>query len=124
MTLLQNARPRVLNKKRDFIHSRALYIGRGSKWGNPFIIGRDGDRAAVITKHQKWLENRPELLATIGELRGRDLACFCAPCGCHGHTYLWLANPQLRDMARWPKHLRPVIERLGELTALTDRFSA
>jgi len=27
-----------------------VYIGRPSKWGNPFVIGRDGSRADVIAK--------------------------------------------------------------------------
>jgi hypothetical protein len=40
---------RVLNKRTD-THDGAVYIGRGSKWGNPFVIGRDGTRAEVIAK--------------------------------------------------------------------------
>ena len=28
-----------------------VYIGRGSKWGNPFRIGADGDRVEVIRKY-------------------------------------------------------------------------
>lgn len=72
------ARPRVLNKKRDRLTPGAIYIGRPSKWGNLFQIGRDGDRSAVIAKHRDWLKSQRTLLASIGELRGRDLACFCA----------------------------------------------
>ena len=30
-----------------------IYIGRPSKWGNPFIIGRDGTRKEVIDKYHK-----------------------------------------------------------------------
>jgi len=38
-----------------------VYIGRPSKWGNPFAIGRDGDRATVIRKYQQWLSQQPNL---------------------------------------------------------------
>lgn len=33
----------------------AEYIGRGSRWGNRFVIGRDGDRAAIIAMHERDL---------------------------------------------------------------------
>lgn len=39
---------KVLNKHHAGIPAGAVYIGRGSKWGNPFRIGHDGDRATVI----------------------------------------------------------------------------
>lgn len=50
-----------------------VYIGRLSKWGNPFVIGRDGTRRGVLDAYQMWLSNRPDLIATLGELRGRVL---------------------------------------------------
>ena len=43
---------RVLNKHKAGVPSGAVYIGRGSKWGNPFRIGEDGNRATVIAKHE------------------------------------------------------------------------
>lgn len=47
-----------------------IYIGRPSKWGNPFIIGRDGTREEVVAKYEAWLTGRPELMAALPELRG------------------------------------------------------
>ena len=44
---------RVLNKHHAGVPAGAVYIGRGSKWGNPFRIGPDGDRAAVIAKYER-----------------------------------------------------------------------
>ena len=44
---------RVLNKRKSGIPAGAIYIGRGSKWGNPFRIGPDGDRATVISKYER-----------------------------------------------------------------------
>ncbi|MGH6878316.1 MAG: DUF4326 domain-containing protein [Rhizomicrobium sp.] len=69
-----------------------MYIGRGSKWGNPFRISVDGDRAAVIAKHARWLRDQHHLLRALDELRGKSLLCFCAPSACHGDLLLRLAN--------------------------------
>lgn len=60
------------------------YIGRGSPWGNPFVIGKDGDRDEVIDKYEQHLRESPRLLDRLHELRGKTLACFCAPARCHG----------------------------------------
>jgi Domain of unknown function (DUF4326) len=61
-----------------------VYIGRPSKWGNPFAIGRDGTREQVIEKYRVWLLRQPALVACLPELRGQRLKCFCAPRACHG----------------------------------------
>ncbi len=70
-----------------------VYIGRPSKWGNPFIIGRDGDRLAVLKKYECWLTSHPELLAALHELTGKRLGCFCKPARCHGDILARWANP-------------------------------
>ncbi|MGA7263045.1 MAG: DUF4326 domain-containing protein [Stellaceae bacterium] len=67
---------KVLNKHAMGSHADAVYIGRGSKWGNPFRIGIDGDRAAVIAKYECWLRNQHHLLRALDELRGCNLLCF------------------------------------------------
>lgn len=73
-----------------------VYIGRNSKWGNPFIIGVDGNRQQVIEKYKLYLDEHPELKeAAKIELKGKNLACFCAPKSCHGDVLLLLANPEL-----------------------------
>ena len=77
-----------------------LYIGRAnpryrlgkSKWSNPFKIGRDGTRDEVLAKHRAWIMEQPELLAQVGELRGKVLACWCKPERCHGDTLAELAE--------------------------------
>ena len=61
-----------------------VYIGRPSKWGNPFMIGRDGSRKDVIAKYRQYLETQPDLLRSLEELRGKRLGCFCSPLACHG----------------------------------------
>jgi hypothetical protein len=46
-----------------------VYIGRPSKWGNPFVIGRDGTREDVIAAYEAWLLEQPELLAALSDLQ-------------------------------------------------------
>lgn len=69
-----------------------VYIGRPSKWGNPFVIGRDGTRADVIRKYEKWLNTQPQLMNSLHELKGKTLGCWCAPQACHGHVLARLAE--------------------------------
>jgi hypothetical protein len=69
-----------------------VYIGRGGPWGNPYRIGPDGTREEVIEKFREWISTQPQLLARIGELRGRTLGCFCAPAACHGDVLAELAD--------------------------------
>ena len=57
--------PKVLNKRVDGIPPGAVYIGRPSVWGNPFVIGKDGSRDDVIAKYEAWLMTRPVLLAGL-----------------------------------------------------------
>ena len=86
--------PKVVNV-RSLEAKDAVYIGRGrgSIWGNPFVIGKDGTREEVIEKYRNWIHQNPELMAKAKQrLRGKDLACFCAPQACHGDILLRIAN--------------------------------
>lgn len=69
-----------------------VYIGRPSKWGNPFAIGRDGAREEVIEKYREWIMTQPNLLSSLGELKGKILGCWCAPRACHGDVLAELAD--------------------------------
>jgi hypothetical protein len=69
-----------------------VYIGRPSRWGNPFVIGRDGDRQQVIDKYRAWIVQQPELMALLPQLKGKVLGCWCAPAACHGDVLVELAN--------------------------------
>jgi hypothetical protein len=83
------AHPLVVHCKRS---RHDVYIGRPSKWGNPFQVGRDGTREQVIERYERWLLTQPELLAALPELAGRTLGCWCAPRACHGDVLARLAN--------------------------------
>ena len=88
------SKPKVLNKKKDKISDNAVFIGRPSKWGNPFKIGVDGDRKTVIEKFEHLIthSNKSLVKQAKKELRGKDLICFCAPLPCHGDVWLKIAN--------------------------------
>jgi hypothetical protein len=66
-----------------------VYIGRGSKWGNPWIIG-NLTRREVIERYETDLQGS-DLLADLHELEGKFLVCHCAPLPCHGDVLVkWL----------------------------------
>jgi hypothetical protein len=74
-----------------------IYIGRPSKWGNPFIIGKDGSRTEVIKKYEIWIKEQPELMAALPELVGKKLGCHCKPLLCHGDVLLTLIREHVID---------------------------
>ena len=82
---------KVWNKRDEGVPADAVYVGRPTKWGNPFVVGRDGVRGECVELHRAWIVNQPELLAQLWQLRGKDLVCWCAPAACHAET--------LRDLA-------------------------
>jgi hypothetical protein len=73
-----------------------VYIGRPSKWGNPFVIGRDGTRSEVIALYEKYLQASPKLMSSLAELAGKNLICWCSPKACHGDILLRYANPEAK----------------------------
>lgn len=75
---------RVHNKRAGTAPADAVYIGRGSPWGNPFVIGQHGDRDEVCDKFEQF--SLPAL--DLAPLRGKDLVCWCKPARCHGDSIL------------------------------------
>ncbi len=110
--------PKVVHCKRE---EYDVYVGRvpvpadappGSDgfWGNPWKSGRDGTRAQVIERYEKYVLSRPQMLARLPELRGKTLGCWCAPKSCHADVLLRLANERQRELPaenRAPERGRP-----------------
>ena len=69
-----------------------IYIGRPSKWGNPFVVGKDGTREQVIAMYREWIAQQPALVSALSELRGKVLGCWCAPKACHGDVLAELSE--------------------------------
>lgn len=101
--------PKVLNRnlletkydpdtfERTFVYPRGIentvYVGRPSKYGNPYLIGKDGDRDGVIRKYKKYITDNKNLYEECKkELKGKDLVCWCAPKACHADILLEIAN--------------------------------
>jgi hypothetical protein len=72
-----------------------VFVGRPSKWGNPFVIGTDGTREEVIAKYEKWIVDQPELMSSLHELKSQILGCHCAPKKCHGDVLVRLSRQQI-----------------------------
>lgn len=86
--------PVVVNKyKSEF----DVYIGRGSKWGNPYTHIQDrstqaefnvSTREESIERFRDYIYRKIETgeisIAELCELQGKRLGCFCKPKSCHG----------------------------------------
>ncbi len=84
---------RIWNKRYPY-PPHAIYVGRPSPWGNPFIIGKDGTREEVIKLFRKYAIERMESDPSwLSPLKGcEDAVCWCAPEPCHASIVLELAN--------------------------------
>lgn len=81
-----------------------VYIGRPSEWGNPFVVGKDGEHAEVVRKYHVWARSQPALLAKVGSLHGKTLGCWCKTRSqpnrpCHGDVLLELAAEAVAQKA-------------------------
>ena len=93
--------------------ANTVYVGRPTKWGNPFIVGREYrdlfGAAKLCTKvlardwFKAWINDTKwsgagQLLERANiELRGKNLACWCPmDQPCHADVLLELANGQDR----------------------------
>lgn len=76
-----------------------VYIGRPSKWGNPFSHRDDTLAKFKVSSHEEaikayrdWIIQQPHLMKDLNELKGKVLGCWCKPYSCHGDVLLELAN--------------------------------
>ena len=82
---------RVYNRRDKDVPSDAVYVGRPSKWGNPYAISGSWTRTDVIRMFEGYAAMQ-YTLEDLDELRGKDLVCWCAPLPCHADVLLRLAN--------------------------------
>lgn len=91
---LEKGKTIVLNMNRDhhvlkYAMDKGLYVrcDRFSDWGNPFIMGIDGDRDEVCELFDNmYLPYKKGLLSKIKDLKGKALGCHCYPERCHCET--------------------------------------
>lgn len=70
-----------------------VYIGRGSPFGNPYEIGKDGTRDEVIESYRYHLfyqiDNYQIDFKLLLSLEGKTLGCYCATgIPCHGYVII------------------------------------
>lgn len=70
-------------------NGKAVRVDRGSAFGNPFILGADGDRNAVCDAYRDhYLPHKPSILKAIPTLKGKVLICHCYPERCHAESLI------------------------------------
>ena len=67
-----------------------VYIGRPSKWGNPYKIRVGQSREQAIALYRDYVRLTPGLRNALSELKGKRLGCFCKPSPCHGDVLVEL----------------------------------
>lgn len=92
--------------------ANTVYVGRGSEWGNPFVVGIDGDHAEVVRKFEKYFQPYTHAKGSIEDfyisvgrfehaknvLKGKNLACWCKESDiCHADYLLKLVNDNSSD---------------------------
>jgi hypothetical protein len=75
---------RLYNKYHKDAPKDAIYIGRGSPWGNPYVLGKDGERDEICVLYVKNILPSLDLTPLIG----KSLVCYCYPKRCHGDAIL------------------------------------
>lgn len=92
---------RVVNRRKERFD---VYIGRPSKWGNPFSHKKGTaakfvvvTRAEAIRRYEEWIRRKPELMASLEELDGRVLGCWCKPAACHGDVLVKLIREKFDE---------------------------
>lgn len=103
-----------LSRRKGFkLPPNTVNVARPSKWGNPFVVGRDGTREECVQKYRAMcfgyfcatsvnFDAQQEAVRyaarNIRQLKGKNIACWCplpkdgAPDWCHGAVLLALAN--------------------------------
>lgn len=101
-------KPIVVNKYKE---PYDVYIGRGSKWGNPFTHISDKQTKAefiVATREESIEKFREYIIERISngevkiddllELAGKRLGCFCKPKSCHGDVLVEIVSAILDEL--------------------------
>jgi hypothetical protein len=96
---MKNGETVVLNMNTNFHamkwakdNNRFQQIDRWSDWGNPFLIGGDGNRDTVCESFKVYFNLKLELNEKVKQLKGKALGCHCYPLRCHGEHLKQLAD--------------------------------
>ena len=104
----------VHNLRCEAMRPGDVRVDRKSRWGNPFVMGKDGTREEVVALYVRWLRDLlareddhgiADTLKALSELHGKRLFCWCAPQACHGDVLAraaaWAATAWPAKQAEW-----------------------
>ncbi len=93
----------IYNKRNwDRMPPNAVMIDRTTDAGNPFHIGKDGDRAEVISKFRHLLDDHPDRVTRLTpKLLGKDWVCWCKPEDCHGDVWNEVLYSKEESSGHW-----------------------
>jgi len=85
---------KVVNRRND---TYMALVDRTTVFGNPFVLGRHGNRDEVIAKFREYwyAPEQADLRArAVRELKGKRIACWCSPQACHGDVIAQYLNQE------------------------------
>lgn len=99
-------KPKRIQRKRTKgwkMPPNTVYVGRGSKWGNPYVIGEKFHNTIIdaqwaVRLYESAIKSRSMALPfvienAVKELRGKNLACWCKEGEpCHADVLIEIAN--------------------------------
>lgn len=74
--------------------THATYIGRGSVYGNPYVMTNPSERDSVVIKYRKMLARKlaardKQTVEMVLSLAGvENICCYCSPKPCHGDCFV------------------------------------
>lgn len=98
--------PKRIQRKRTKgwrMPENTVYVGRPSKFGNPFNVTEDRTHGETVAAFKIWItvdgchanipEKKAAILNSLDEIRGKNLACWCREDRpCHADILLEIAN--------------------------------
>ncbi|MAH44255.1 hypothetical protein CMI37_00390 [Candidatus Pacearchaeota archaeon] len=95
MKLIQRKRTKGWKKPKD-----SIYVGRGTKWGNPFIVSTTVTAKEAVRRYESYLKRSIQMGGLdLKELQNKSLLCWCGAwkpgepeIDCHGVILLKMAN--------------------------------
>lgn len=94
--LVESGKAVVANQQRDKnliqwaeSKGKVCRVDRGTLYGNPFVLGGDGNRDEVCDNYENhYLPHKPSILKEIRSLKGKVLVCHCYPQRCHAESLI------------------------------------
>src|SRR5574337_1336593 len=98
MSVVYNISTYDKSKKHDL---PAISIMRGTPYGNPFIMGKDGTRDEIVEMFELYARWRMKIQPRwLDRIVDRDVLCCCAPEKCHGDVLVKLAKERKQELIR------------------------